>query len=181
MKDIELKGYFDVASTVKVDGDIVECGVYMGESLGAITRALPGRRVWGYDSFEGFPAGNPEYDDPVALGLEGAVVGNIAAVCENVGAGARELIIRAGWFHESFVRWPLPEEIAFLSIDCDLYDSVLLSLRTFAHRVVPGGIITIDDWSAFVGARRAFYQWAHEESATPLIRTFGTGQAGWRV
>lgn len=180
MSPEEQIAYFKVAKTCEVDGDIVECGVYNGDSLCAITSALPGRRVWAYDSFEGFPPGNPLHDDPVALGLAGAVVGHPSQVARQLHGLAGELQIRAGWFAETFLL-PLPERIALLSVDCDLYDSVLLTLRTMANRVVSGGIITVDDWTCFEGCRAAVYDWVIESGERPLLTTFGTGQAYWRV
>lgn len=154
----ELEAYAALAGSVSVAGDIVECGVFNGESLEAITRMLPGRRVWAFDSFRGFPPGDPKYDDPVACGLVGAVVGNPTEVEARVAPHAKWLAIREGWFEDTF-RDKLPEKIAFLSIDCDLYHSVKLVLDTLAHRVVEGGIITVDDWTTFEGARLACYHW----------------------
>jgi len=55
-----LSNYFDeVERSLSIPGDIVECGVYRGHSL--ISTALllkklgSNKRVWGYDSFSGFP------------------------------------------------------------------------------------------------------------------------------
>lgn len=181
MNEEECRAYRAVARLCKVPGDIVECGVYNGDSLAAIASVLPGRSVWAYDSFQGFPAGNPIMDDEVALGLEGAVAGSPDVVFERLEGLYESLHIREGWFEDTF-RMQLPEKIAFLSIDCDLYDSVRLVLHTLAPRVVPGGIITLDDWSCFIGCRRAYHHWISEHSLdAPLLRTFGTGQAYWKV
>jgi O-methyltransferase len=176
----ELGAYAECAALVAdVEGDIVECGVYMGESLQTLAMTLPGRRVWAFDSFQGFPPGNPEHDDPVALGLVGAVQGDPEVVAKRVWPWAGELIIRSGWFKDTFREEPLPERIAFLSIDCDLYDSVLASLNVFAHRVVPGGVVTLDDYTTFPGCRKAFEQWAKALGRRPRVTTFGPARAGW--
>jgi hypothetical protein len=180
MSPEECAAYAEIASLCTVQGDIVECGVYNGDSLAAIAGVLPGRDVWAYDSFQGFPAGNPSYDDAVALGLEGAVVGSPAEVARALDGLYDHLHIREGWFEDTLEQGqPKPGSIAFLSVDCDLYESVLLVLRRLRPYVAKGGIITLDDWSCFIGCRRAYYRWAWETRQVPLLRTFGTGQAYW--
>jgi O-methyltransferase len=175
----ELDAYREVARKVTVGGDIVECGVYMGTSLAAIAETLPGRRAWAYDSFQGFPPGDPAHDDPVACGLVGAVKGDPEAVRSLVEPFASEVVIREGWFKDTLSKQPRPERIAFLSIDCDLYHSVLEVLRIFAARVVHDGIITVDDYSTFVGARDACHEWARKIGLTIVPEFFGPTRAAW--
>ena len=46
-------------STLHLPGDVIECGVYRGNSFQMICRAVaetsPGKRIYACDSFEGFP------------------------------------------------------------------------------------------------------------------------------
>jgi hypothetical protein len=181
----ELLAYAEVARMVEVEGDIVECGVYMGDTLMTIAQTLPGRRVWAYDSFQGFPPGTPGKDDDVALGLVGAVAGDPDVVRSKVEPHASELTIVEGWFEDTLrdplcLEYPaLPENIAFLSLDCDLYASVRLALEVLAPRVVRGGIITLDDWSTFVGCRRGFYDADIDGLRAVDMRYFGPCRAAW--
>jgi hypothetical protein len=176
----ELLAYAEVARQVEVEGDIVECGVYMGDTLMTIAQTLPGRRVWAYDSFAGFPAGTPGKDDDVALGLVGAVAGDPTVVRSKVEPHASELIIREGWFEETLAPYErVPERIAFLSLDCDLYASVKLALEALAPHVVPGGIITLDDWSTFIGCRRGFYDADIDGLRSTDMQYFGPCRAAW--
>lgn len=64
-----LANYFnEVEKSVDLPGDIVECGVYRGHSL--ISTALllkklgSNKKVWGYDTFSGFPPILHDYDQP---------------------------------------------------------------------------------------------------------------------
>lgn len=178
--------YRTLASSVGgLDGDIVECGVYRGRNLSAIAEILPWRDVWAFDSFQGFPEPGP-YD------TGGIEAGQCSDTNEEMVMQAmaetqyKRLVVRPGWFEDT-LNWPtysvlealppLPEQIAFLSIDCDLYASVKIVLDRLADRVVPGGIIVMDDWGAFEGARRAFYEWATYRGRWPLVRTIGPTQA----
>ncbi len=46
-------------------------------------------------------------------------------------------------------------QIALLNIDADWYEPVKLCLETFYNVVVPRGFISIDDYGAWPGCRRA--------------------------
>jgi O-methyltransferase len=176
----ELDAYREIARKVTVEGDIVECGVYMGTSLAAIAETLPGRRAWAYDSFQGFPPGDPEHDDPVACGLVGAVKGDPEAVRSLVEPFASEVVIREGWFEDTLALGQvLPARIAFLSVDCDLYASVFKVLRMLSPRVVRGGIVTVDDYTTFVGAQKACVEWARVIGITVVPEFFGPTRAAW--
>lgn len=195
--DIEERGdesikdvYRTLASAVGgIEGDIVECGVYRGRNLSAVAEILPWRDVWAFDSFAGFPAPTDEdiYEDEPHVS-EGECSDTTVEMVQEALAETQynNLHIRKGFFEET-INWPLdsvyeahpplPDKIAFLSVDCDLYASVYLVLRELAHRVVPGGIIVMDDWGCFTGARRAFYDWAYSLARYPLVRTIGPTQA----
>lgn len=71
-KEGKLKVYYDwiVSNHDKVDGDILEAGVFQGKSLLATALLLKklgsSKVVYGFDSFSGFP---PIYDDNDDLGM----------------------------------------------------------------------------------------------------------------
>jgi predicted O-methyltransferase YrrM len=61
--------------------------------------------------------------------------------------------------------------IAVLHLDCDWYDSVRVSLDHLYARVVPGGVIQIDDYGRWQGARRAVDEFlAERRTPVPLQR-----------
>ena len=76
--------------------------------------------------------------------------------------------IREGWFNETFQTEPRPHgAIAFLFIDCDWYGSVVESLETFYDSVPPGGVIALDDFGYWEGARRALGDWLTDRNRQP--------------
>jgi asparagine synthase (glutamine-hydrolysing) len=47
------------------------------------------------------------------------------------------------------------EPVALAHVDCDWYDSVNTCLTRLAPRLVPGGVLVIDDYEHWSGCRRA--------------------------
>ena len=169
----------------KIEGDIVECGVYNGMSAASFAVALNHKknnsRIWLFDSWEGFPQTNDVKDGEVAPTLAGKIKGSLEGVKErmsNTGFPIEDIIYRKGWFIDTF-KDPLPEKISLLHIDCDFYQSVLLSLKTFYHKVVHGGLIILDDFGAFPGCRVAFYEFCEENKIRPLIRSYDHTRIFW--
>ena len=76
-----------------------------------------------------------------------------------------------GWFQET-----LPgaledvDEIAILHVDADWYESVSLVLETLYERVVPGGIVVIDDFKVWQGARDATLEFRRRQDVSSPMR-----------
>ena len=134
-----------------VPGAIAELGVFRGEFAAAMNALLPDRRLYLFDTFEGF--------DPA----EAAPAG-LAAAHENASAEAvlrrlpraESAVIRAGLFPASAAGLE-NETFALVSLDADLEESTLASLRWFAPRMTPGGFLLLHDWNhpGLPGVRRA--------------------------
>ena len=171
----------DVAAR-QIPGDLVECGVCDGGSAAALAWGLgPGdRRVWLYDSFAGLPP-TIELDGQFATGYVGACVGSEAKVREALATADvpdASTVVRRCWFQDTFLQ-PLPEVVCLLHLDCDWYESVMLSLNTFYDRVSDGGVILLDDFGHWEGCREAFYDFVQARGIKPLLERFGHTQAFW--
>ena len=165
-KDIERKN---------LKGAIVECGVLDGgtAALMAYATAQSGRTIHLFDSWSGLPT-TTEKDGEASKVWANDVVGSpkrVTAVMRRLQIAADRIVFHRGWFHESFPNVEI-DRIALLHIDADFYESVKLSLETWVPRVVPGGYIQIDDYSAFIGCRKAVdeYLAAHPKLK---LKTFG--------
>jgi O-methyltransferase len=167
-----------------IKGAIVECGVCQGGSamiLAAAIKNLRDRKLWLYDTFEGLPAPGPR-DGQLAREFEGKLRGSIRTVQEVIGKAGLPLervVLRKGPFRDTFSQ-PLPQKVALLHIDADWYDSVIDCLRTFYPLVVTGGVIVLDDFGHWEGAREAFYDFCTEQNVKPLIERVGYTQMFWR-
>lgn len=155
----------------EISGDIVECGVYKGGSMMAVAMLLKrlsvsDRRIWLYDTYSGMSESNPEYDWNYGTGdvVRGAVweqmVKNTFAALDevkaNMGSTGYEGPIRyvVGKVEDT-IPGEIPERIALLRLDTDFYESTKHELEQLYPRLVPSGVLIIDDYNALYGARKA--------------------------
>ena len=141
-----------------VPGAIAELGVFRGEFAAAMNALLPERRLYLFDTFEGF--------DPAEAAPKG-----LAAAHENASAEAvlrrlphaERAVIRAGLFPETAAGLE-KETFALVSLDADLEESTLAGLRWFAPRMAPGGYLLLHDWNhpGLPGVRRALERYEAE-------------------
>ncbi|GMI02411.1 hypothetical protein TrVE_jg2882 [Triparma verrucosa] len=171
-----------------VPGDYVETGVHVGDSAAAVARQLsmyPGklRTMYLYDSWQGMPDAIEELDGAKAVRLGEDRWGKEAsaeAVRVRMRAFGQEPVIHEGWFNETFSHSPQPDTIALLYIDCDWYDSVLDSLNQFYDRVPVGGVIALDDYGFWEGARRALGDFIKQRDLEmPLFERYGPSIIWW--
>jgi hypothetical protein len=144
-----------------IAGDVVECGCARGGSaaLMGLTLCQLGsqRNLWLFDTFEGLPA--PSTEDPdfeIADLFTGTCVGTLGEVRNlfdrlNIADGVKFV---KGPFQETIPATPI-SRIAVLHIDGDWYESVKVCLDSLYDQVVPGGVIQLDDYGYWQGARKA--------------------------
>lgn len=146
-----------------VPGDFVECGVFLGGSvLGASEFAahhgIRNRRFHLYDTFKGFP-----WDVPPETDFNGATA---PMPCfETFLAVARSVVGQSSYPQQLFtwvegdvresLQTHVPEQIAFLRLDTDDYASTRAELERLYPRLASRGVLIIDDYGYFEGARKA--------------------------
>lgn len=159
------------AMALTVTGDFVETGLYTGGTASLMLLMLQqfdkcDRKFWGFDSFEGLPPLSAE--DQSKYGVV-SKPGDFSFGYDSVVAhfkgwkvwDEKVVILTKGFFNET-----LPEtsvsKIAFLRLDGDLYSSTWDALVNLYPKVVPGGLIYIDDYGSFPGCRQAVNQYRSE-------------------
>jgi O-methyltransferase len=153
-----------------VPGDIVECGTARGGSaalMGLLLKKLdPRRRLWVFDTFEGLPA--PTDEDPdyeIALHLTGACRGSIEEVTDLFERfGFSDLTVPIKGLFEDTLGKSGVGPIAVLHLDGDWYRSVKVCLDELWDKVSPGGVVQIDDYGHWAGARKAVNEFIAERS-----------------
>jgi hypothetical protein len=69
-----------------------------------------------------------------------------------------------------------PEEIALLRLDTDWYGSTLHELEHLYDRVPSGGVIVLDDYGHWEGARRAVDEFLGRRGARLLLVPMASGR-----
>jgi O-methyltransferase len=179
-----------IATRYIVDNDIpgalVECGVWRGGSMQAVALALLDRGVTDrelhlYDTFEGMTA--PSEEDKALDGTPAAELlarqardAKIWAVAglEDVREGMAETGYPPDRIHyhvgpvEETVPAQAPERVALLRLDTDWYASTRHELEHLYARLSPGGVLILDDYSTWLGARKAVDEFV-EGLGEPLL------------
>jgi len=168
----------------KVPGDIAEFGVAAGISfisfvriLKALERGLGGleqRKVYGFDSFEGLPdlaVQDTIENVPAAQEMHKGGYAHQEAYNDLVRFTQKETNTKLikGWFNETvspFFKENPHTSLAFIHIDCDLYESTKSVLDQSWDRLSPGGIILFDELNHpdFPGETVAFREFFKEKT-----------------
>jgi hypothetical protein len=156
-----------------IPGDIVECGSAAGGSAALMDLMLkdqPDRLLWVFDTFEGLPP--PTREDPShARSFVGTCRGDLAELAPTF--GRLNLLDRArfikGLFQDT-VLGSAVRAIAVLHLDCDWYDSVKICLNHLYDRISPGGVVQIDDYGHWEGARKAVDEFVNERGLRIPLR-----------
>jgi len=146
-------------------GHVVECGVFKGASLVrfAAFRELLGstysKRIVGFDTFGTFP--ETLYGSDVAVrerfvqaaGDESIGAGQLERVLEHQGTN-RNVELIPGDITETvpdYVEAHPELRISLLNLDTDIYEPARVILEHLYPRIVPGGLLVLDDYGTFPG------------------------------
>ena len=143
-----------------VPGAAAELGVYRGFFARCINRLLPDRKLYLFDSFEGFTE-----DSGAAEAFQAAhrntAVDKVLAIMPHPEA----VTVRPGFFPESLDG--LEERFCLVSLDVDFYQTTLDGLRHFWPRLERGGYLLLHDWGSpkLPGVARALSDYEQELGA----------------
>lgn len=167
-----------------IPGDIVECGVWRGGNLviaGLMRKRLGfNRKIWAFDTFSGMTAPT-EADFKPAQPLDAArkfeklqrgdrnqwCLAPEDEVLENFRSrvGDEDLEIVKGPVEETLkLRENLPHRIAILRLDTDFYESTRAELEHLYPLLSSGGVLIVDDYGEWAGARKAVDEYFAREA-----------------
>jgi hypothetical protein len=183
-----------------ITGDIVECGVWRGGSSMLVALALQvygvrDRNLYLYDTFDGMS--QPTEHDIDLFGQTARDQLDTSSKDANVWARASlddvQANLSATAYPSEHIRFvegkvettiPLiaPERIAILRLDTDWYESTAHELHHLYPRLVPGGVLIIDDYGHWQGARKAVDEYfAQMDGVILLNRIDYTGRIGVKM
>ncbi|HJS21219.1 MAG TPA: TylF/MycF/NovP-related O-methyltransferase [Steroidobacteraceae bacterium] len=184
----------------KIAGAFVECGVWRGGSMLAAARTLrdtgdTGRDLYLFDTFSGMPTPGPEdvraHDGAPAAALlkepgedqtrAEASLDIVKATMALSGHDLARIHYVVGKVEQT-IPAAAPPSIALLRLDTDWYESTRHELEYLFPRLAIGGVLIIDDYGWWAGARRAVDEYFGAHSAPILLNIIDdTGRVGVRV
>lgn len=172
-----------------LEGDFVECGVWRGGSILAMGHKLlqlqKARDIWAYDTFEGTPEPTKE-DFVLNTGQTMSSKwspGKIAfASREDFDIGSKEFldsevnIIPVQGDIRVTLKDRKPKRISLLRIDTDIYEPVKFALEELWGLITDGGVLIIDDYDTWAGAKKATDEFFQSIGYVPLLMRMDTGR-----
>ena len=171
----------------KIEGDIVECGVWKGGSMMAVALALKrlnakDRILRLYDTYDGMPP--PTDLDKDHLGTSAA--SQLSSQDRDAQIWARAQLdevvdnMRSTEYPSSniqFIKGKVedtlpsnsPRSIALLRLDTDWYESTRHELEHLYPLITLGGVLILDDYGQWQGARRAVDEYIQSEKLRLLL------------
>jgi O-methyltransferase len=162
-------------NTNNIKGDIVECGVWKGGSIGACLLTLIklnklDTKIWLYDTFEGMNAptnfdldinGNLAFERMQNEDIEDSWLwakAELNLVKQNINTfqyPQENINYIKGIVEETLLSDEIPNEIALLRLDTDWYESTKIELEVLYPKLVSGGVLIIDDYGHWGGCKMA--------------------------
>ena len=186
----------------KIAGDIVECGVWKGGSIMVITKTLLelksyDKELYLFDTFEGMPKPTEfdvSYKDKLAIKeFEDQKIDNNSSDWLRIELDeVKKNVFSTGYNKEKFhfikgkvedtIPKNSPETISILRLDTDWYDSTRHELIHLFPRLVRGGVVIIDDYGFWRGAKKAVDEYFEENNILILLnRIDTTGVIGIKI
>jgi hypothetical protein len=164
-----------------VSGDVVELGVYKGNSAKVLREIVdPERTLYLFDTFAGF-------DERDVTGIDARTNRSsfqdtsLEAVREFV--GTTRVVYVPGFFPESANTVTLPSRIALAHIDCDLYEPMKAALDLFYPRMAAGGVMILHDYASdhWPGATKAVDEFFSDKLESVVVLPDKSGTAIARI
>lgn len=170
-----------------IKGDLAECGVWRGGNMVVAARTLKAlgdesRKLFLYDTYEGMTPPSKEdvdYSGATAELLLAQTEKGTDIWCEASIEDVRENMRRTGYPEslvnlvkgpvESTIPATIPDQLAILRLDTDWYESTKHELDHLYPRLVSGGILIIDDYGHWQGARQAVDEYFARQNLKPLL------------
>jgi hypothetical protein len=181
----------------RIPGDVVECGVWRGGSMKAVALTLldlgdTDRELHLFDTFEGMPP--PGANDARTTEVGAVPAERLLAESDKTSliwavAGmdvVRQTMAETGYpsdrvhLHPGLVEDTTPDQapetISLLRLDTDWYASTRHELEHLYDRLSPGGVLILDDYGGWDGARKATDEWLDRTGEPLFLAPMGAGR-----
>jgi len=180
----------------RIPGDVVECGVWRGGSMQAAARTLlsvgdTSRDLHLFDTFDGMPPPTERdvrrSDERTAEELLAeqtrergpvwavATLGDVKEGFQQVPYPSERIHFVQGRVEETIPE-AAPEQISILRLDTDWYESTRHELEHLYPRLSPGGVLLLDDYGYWEGAREAVDEFLDKTGERLLLVRMASGR-----
>jgi O-methyltransferase len=170
-----------------IPGDMAECGVWRGGSMMAVALTLlahgdQSRRLFLYDTYEGMS--EPTDHDTTPWGDSAAAmlgryprgtgpwcyasIDDVRANLISTGYPEEKIIMVAGKVEDTLPKH-LPGELSLLRLDTDWYESTKHELTHLYPLLARNGILIIDDYGHWEGARKAVDEYFQAQAGAHFL------------
>jgi len=161
----------------KIEGSVAELGVYKGDFAALINELFPDRKLYLFDTFEGFNEKDIIIERETSFSDASQDFSNtsIEEIIRKM-KYKENVIIKKGYFPDTAL--DIEDKFCFVSIDVDLYQPTKKGLEFFYNKLVKGGYIFVHDFnnSGYKGVRQAVYEFSEKYGVNfvPLPDICGT-------
>jgi O-methyltransferase len=180
----------------KIPGDFVECGVYRGGNALIAAKIFnlykSDKKVYLFDTFSGMTEPSkydvltdgklPMTDKYLKVKREthtnwaNATIGEVKRNFAKLNLLSDNVIFVKGRVEETLEEAEIiPEAISFLRLDTDWYESTKKELDKLYEKLVIKGILVIDDYGTFDGAKKAVDEYFKRYSPLPFLIPIDNG------
>ncbi len=170
----DVSGDLDSRESITSAVSVAEAGVYQGEFAKVINSAFKDRKIYLFDTFEGFDGRDVSIEQNNAF--SNAEIRNLNNTSVDLVMSKmpypENVIIKKGYFPET--AYDVDDRFVFVNLDLDLYKPTIEGLKFFYPRLIGGGIIVVHDYfnDGYKGVRQSIDEFCglHED-----IRPFPIG------
>lgn len=147
-----------------VQGAVAEAGVYQGDFAKYINALFPDRKLYLFDSFEGFDKDTivSQYDniEQTDLWIESLKDTSVNLVMQKM-KNRDNIVIKKGFFPQTAEG--VDDRFAFVNLDMDIYQPTYDGLCLFWDKLSDGGYIFVHDFGHWDGIERAVLKFCREK------------------
>ncbi|MGB4548142.1 MAG: TylF/MycF/NovP-related O-methyltransferase [Syntrophales bacterium] len=165
----------------RVEGDFAELGVYRGSSAKVIHYYAPEKRLYLFDTFEGFHRTDvlaEKRQTGMSVSDHHGFTGtSLEQVSQYIKPKNGNVLFYPGYFPKSIPEGFERYRFAFVHLDVDLYEPTYKGLQFFYPRLSTDGIMVVHDYNAWPGVRMAVDDYFLNKKESPIPMPDKSGSA----
>ena len=172
--DIFLEHFAMYCKDKNLSGNLAELGVYQGDCAKRLNAHFPHKKLYLFDTFEGYATQDIQDDDKEAIKFGAGHLDNtsVSLVMDKM-PYPHNVVIQKGWFPHT-TQGLEQERFCLVNLDPDLYEPLKAGLDFFYPRLTKGGIVLVSGYfSPHTGPKKACDEFCKQHNLSPIPLGFG--------